>query len=112
MAEQYEVKLTRRAKRDLDGILHYLLTNHSEQAASNTFKTLTDTIQSLSKMPMRHPRYVKTSDQLPEEIRWVISKKVYKLFFTIEEADKDVLVLRIQHIKISPYAILKSLEEE
>ena len=79
MAVNYKIEISGRARKDLDEILHYLLTNHSKETASRTYKVIIEKIECLSKMPTAHPIYQNKSDKLTDVVRWVVAKKLYKI---------------------------------
>ncbi len=112
MAGNYTVEIRPLATEDIDGILRYLLNQYSKETATNTYLAIMDKVDGLSKMPHANPVYVNQSDKLVAVIRWVIAKKVYKVYYNINEEKKCVIVVRIKHVKSSNYTVLNALEEE
>jgi plasmid stabilization system protein ParE len=112
MAGDYTVEMKPLATKDLDGILRYLMNEYSKETATNTYFAIMDKVDGLSKMPHANPVYINHSDKLIAVIRWVIAKKVYKVYYSINENKQHVVVARIKHVKSSDHTVLNALEEE
>lgn len=110
MAGNYQVVVTPQAQEDLDGILAYLIETESYTRAINVQRSIMDTIYSLEEMPTRHARVLEILDDLPADVdcRRVVAKG-HRIIFTIEEAENQVLVVRIIHVKRGPEFVKDAL---
>ena len=111
MAEKYQIKLTDEAEENFDGILHYLLTNYSHDAATNALIAIKEKVLSLSRFPEAHPIY-HTSESRKITYRYIIAKKVHRIIFTVKVERLLVIVSRITHVKMLKRQITDRLEEE
>lgn len=111
MALNYEVKLTKLAKKDVHGILHFVMTNYSSASATKTYEDLLEKFAEIGKMPLAYPVHYDPRLDHKNELRFTIAKKAYKIFFSIEEAN-GVLIVRVKHVKSSPDTIRRALLEE
>jgi plasmid stabilization system protein ParE len=105
----YEVVITPRAETSLEEILVFLIENVSIETAERVRSKLLKVIYNLSKMPTSNP-----------VARGIISEKgiiyrralalSYRIVFTINEEQLQVLVLDIHHVRRDPKAINESFE--
>ena len=109
MAEKYEIVYSNRAKKDLDRILHYLLTNYGHVTATNNYRKLVDSLNLIGKMPTVRPVYF-TEDGI--EFRSITTNKTYRTVYTVYEDDRQVILITIVNVKMSADRIKERLEEE
>lgn len=105
----YEVVITPRAEASLEEILVYLIENVSMETAERVREKLLEAIYNLGKMPTANP-----------VARGIVSEKgtiyrralalSYRIVYTIEEEQLQVLVVEIHHVKRDPKAINESFE--
>ena len=107
MADTYQVVVTKTAKKDINEILDYLLEKVSYQEAVDTRQSILTAINSLEKMPQA--RSLVKEARKPTTLRQVIAKKVYRVIYRIEEVKKNVLVVRVIHVKRGTGYVKKAL---
>jgi plasmid stabilization system protein ParE len=93
----YRVRATPKAKRDLDGILQWLLEREAGAHGLRWFRGLRDAVASLAQMP-RRCRLAPEDEVFPYEVRQLLygnRPHLYRILFTIE-AD-TVVILHIRH---------------
>lgn len=93
----FRVRTTAKAKRDLDAILGWLLSQQAGEAGLRWFRGLQDAVASLSESP-RRCRLAPEDEAFPFEVRQLLygdRPHVYRVLFTIE--DDAVIVLHIRH---------------
>lgn len=91
----YQVRITPRAHRDLDGIVDYLKSNASDEVAANEYDRLLDAMRSLRTLPYRFavPRFGRRTDL---KVRAVVVLP-YVVRYRIEETPRTVQVLTVRH---------------
>jgi len=100
MAETYQIIVTKAAKKDINDILDYLQDNVSHQEAVDTRQAILSAIRKLEEMPgARSPVKESIKPNKPITLRQIIAKNVYRIIYRIEEAAKDVVLLRVIHVK-------------
>lgn len=110
MAETYQVVLTKAAKKDVNDILDYLLENVSYTEAVDAREKILTAINSLERMPYsRSPVQELARKYEPITFRQVIAKRVYRIIYQIEEVKKDVIVIRVIHVKRGTSYVKKAL---
>jgi plasmid stabilization system protein ParE len=100
----FRVETTLKAKRDLDLILAWLLTEHAGESGLRWLHGLREAIASLSQLPQRCPLAPENAD-FPFEVRQLLYGRkphVYRILFTIEGG--KVVVLHIRHARRQPIA--------
>ena len=93
----YRVKLTGKARRDLNNIFEWLTAQHAGEAGLRWFFRLEEAIESLSDMPQRCGVAPETA-RFPFEVRQLVYGRkphFYRVLFVIE-AD-TVWVLHVRH---------------
>lgn len=99
----FRVKVSARAKRDLDDVLKWLLTQEAGEAGFRWFQGMRDAVASLSTAPRRC--ILAPEDELfAFEVRQLFhgnKPHVYRILFTIEE--NTVTVLHIRHGRRLPH---------
>ena len=110
MAGQYQVIITEPAEQDLKDILEYIQENTGDQAALNMQQAILKAINDLAQMPTKNSLVRELIGLSEKNYRRAIVKKRYRVIYQIEEADKDVFVIRILHIKRGPDFVRKSVE--
>jgi len=91
------VKNTLKAKRDLDTILAWLLSEHAGDTGLRWFQGLRESITSLSEFPRRCP-LAPENEEFPFEVRQLLygnRPHAYRILFTIE--NDTVTILHIRH---------------
>ena len=104
MDETYEVVVTPKAEKNLSNIIDYLILNESWDLAEKIRNTLLEEIESLSKMPTANGILQQISDtQLTfrRKLKWQ-----YRIIFVIEETEKLVFVIAIDHTRQNPIELL------
>ena len=100
MAETYQIIVTEAAKKDINDILDYLQDNVSHQEAVDTRRAILSAIRKLEEMPdARSPVKESVKPNKPINLRQIVAKKVYRIIYRIEEVAKDVVVVRVIHVK-------------
>ena len=110
MAGTYQVVVTNEAKQDINDILDYLLNEVSYQEAVDVRRQIIAAIHSLSERPeARSP--VKELAELTKEIifRQVVVKKAYRLVYRVREIPKNVVVIKVFHVKRGPGFVMGAL---
>ena len=110
MAESYTVIVTESAEQDLEEILEYIAERSGIQSAENARDAILDAIDDLAKMPDRHGRVKEVIHREDIVYRRVIINKKYRVMYKIEEAEKDVYVVRILHVKRGPAFVKDALK--
>jgi plasmid stabilization system protein ParE len=98
----FRVKTTARARRDLDGILARLLSQHAGEAGLRWFQGLREAVDSLAHSPERCALAPENA-AFPFEVRHLLygrKPNVYRVLFTVK-ADV-VSVLHIRHGRRQP----------
>ena len=93
----FRVRTTLKAKRDLDAILGWLLSEQAGEAGLRWFLGLREAVASLSEIP-RRCMLAPENKAFPFEVRQLLygnRPHVYRILFTIEE--NAVIVLHIRH---------------
>ena len=112
MADTYQIIVTKAAKKDINEILDYLQEKVSHQEAVETRRAILSAIHKLEEMPgARSP--VRESVKLgqPIKLRQIVAKKVYRIIYRIEEVVKDVVVVRVIHVKRSSGYVKKVIRD-
>lgn len=112
MDERYRVTIEDTAEKDLDSIIHYLMTNYSHVSAKKAVVAIKEKILTLERFPESHPVYFKSEGPRNLVYRYVVAKKVHRIVFTVLIEDLHVIVSRITHVKAAKENIIRSLEEE
>ena len=100
MAETYQIIVTKAAKKDINDILNYLQDKVSHQEAVGTRQAILSTIRKLEEMPdARSPVKESIKPNKPITLRQIVAKKVYRIIYRIEETAKNVVVVRVIHVK-------------
>ncbi|NBC06156.1 MAG: type II toxin-antitoxin system RelE/ParE family toxin [Bacteroidetes bacterium] len=100
MAETYQIIVANTAKKDINDILDYLQENVSHQEAVDTRQAILSAIRELETMPYaRSPVKESIKPTKPITLRQIVAKKVYRIIYRIEEVAKDVVVVRVIHVK-------------
>ena len=100
MAETYEVVITPRAEKSLKKILTYLSERSTHKTAKKVKAGLLEEISKLEKHPESNGIVKEISDEsmiYRRRIKWS-----YRIIFTIEETEKFVFVVEINHVKENP----------
>ena len=110
MADTYQIVVTKAAKKDINDILDYLLEKVSHKEAVNTRQEILSAINSLERMPdARSPVPESRKPGKPITLRQVVAKKVYRIIYRIEEPKKNVIVVRVIHVKRGSNFVKKAL---
>lgn len=92
----YQVELTSRAQRDLDGILGFLV-SHSKRGATNWLRRWDEVVEQLTATP-ETCNFAPENEDHDEEIRHVLFKtrrgKTYRALFIIRNDTVFILYLR------------------
>ena len=98
----FRVEVSSQAESDAEGILDWLLTQHSGQPGIDWFLALDDAFASLAEFPERCP-LAPENTRFPFEVRQLLFGRkphVYRILFTIE---RDVVyILHIRHGRRKP----------
>lgn len=100
----FRVEQAFKAKRDLDLILEWLLTQCAGESGLQWFQGLRQAIASLSELPQRCPLAPENAE-FPFEVRQLLYGRkphVYRILFTID--GDTVVVLHIRHARRPPLA--------
>jgi plasmid stabilization system protein ParE len=111
MAETYQVVVTKAAKKDINDILDYLLDEVSYQEAVDTRQAILSAIHSLEQMPEAYAlvrEAIKTGQSIT--LRQVVAKKAYRIIYRVEEVKKNVIVVRVIHVKRGGLYVKKALQ--
>lgn len=111
MAEP-RVTYTPRAQKDIDGIIHYLMTSYSTATAKRTYDEIIAKVQQIAEMPSAYPPHIDKALTFKRVVRWTIAKKNYKIFFTTNIDDSGILVITIKNVRSSLKIIRRAIEEE
>jgi plasmid stabilization system protein ParE len=112
MAETYQIIVTEAAKKDINDILDYLQDNVSHQEAVDTRNAILSAIRKLEEMPdARSPVKESVKPNKPIKLRQILAKKVYRIIYRIEEVAKDVVVVRVIHVKRSTDYVKKIIRD-
>jgi plasmid stabilization system protein ParE len=110
MAQSYQVILTTAAKKDINNILDYLLEKASYNEAADARQKIIAAINGLTTMPeARSPVRETVKQNKPIIFRQVIAKEVYRIIYRIENTKKNVVIIRVIHIKRGPGFVKKVL---
>lgn len=112
MATGFTVRLTEEAEEDLNGILHYCLTNSGHEATVNTHAKILEKLDEVAKMPTRFPPFELEGVLLKRVYRFTIAKKMYRVIYTIIEERDTVRVVSFSHVKRQLSTVGARLEEE
>lgn len=111
MADSYQIVVTKAAKKDINDILDYLLEKVSHREAIDTRQAILSAINSLEKMPEARSLVKEaTKARKPTTLRQVVAKKVYRIIYRIEEVKKNVLVVRVIHVKRGTGYVKKAID--
>lgn len=109
MDNTYQVVISPRAEASLEKILTYLIENVSTQTAQKVRRKLLEKIFSLGKMPTANPVAHGIISKKNITYRRILAMS-YRIVYTIEEDDQQVLVVEIHHTKQNPKTINKTFE--
>jgi len=112
VVENYQVKLTKRAQKELDAILVYYLSNYGENAAQRCYRLLNEKLEGLKNMPTANPPYRPINRSFKREYRFVTTKNNYKILYRIVVERDTVSVVTIRHKKSDPGQLIQVVEEE
>lgn len=104
MVKKYQVVISSQAQKSLDHIVDYIADNASDETAKKVEKGLLEAALNLTKFPHRHP--ILHRAKKGTVYRYVL-KWSYKIIFTVEEADDNVIVIEMFHSSQDP----KKLED-
>ncbi|MEM9261099.1 MAG: type II toxin-antitoxin system RelE/ParE family toxin [Bacteroidota bacterium] len=100
MAGTYQVVVTNDAKRDINEILDYLVDQVSYQQAVDARRQIIDCIHKLAEMPEARSPVREVSEQgKPIIFRQIIAKEAYRIIYRIREIQKNVVIIRVIHVK-------------
>jgi plasmid stabilization system protein ParE len=108
MAGTYQVVVTPAARQDFADILEYAAEQQSDQRAATVQDEILAAIDRLEEMPTAHAPVRETYELVGEAFRRIVADK-YRIIFTVEEADRQVFVIRIIHIKRGPGFVREAL---
>ena len=93
----FRVEPTERAKRDLDAILEWLLSQDAGEAGLRWFRRMGEAILSLSEFPQRCPVAPETAEFSFEVRHLICGRKPhqYRILFTVQ--NDVVIVLHVRH---------------
>lgn len=100
----FRVRISARAKHDLDAILRWLLSQEAGDAGLRWFQGLGEAIASLAHVPERCP-FAPESASLPYDVRQLLYGRRhhrYRVLFTIN--GDTVLILHVRHGRQKPLA--------
>jgi plasmid stabilization system protein ParE len=103
MVERYEVVITGRAEESLEKIVLYLEEEVSYKTADKVRLALLETIEKLEKRPESNGILKEISDK--ELVFRRVIKWSYRIIYVIEESEKLVFVVEIDHIKRNPESL-------
>lgn len=101
--------ITPRAEASLEKIVGYLIDNASVETAERVRQTLLAAIYGLARMPSANPVAKGIKSKRNIVYRRVLSMS-YRIIYTIEEDELQVLVVEIHHTKRDPKAISEPFE--
>lgn len=104
MVKKYQVVISGRAQRSLNWIVNYLIETASDEAAIKIEKELLEAALNLTHLPNRHPILHRTKKGT---IYRYVPKWSYKIIFTVDEGNSNVIVIEMFHGSQDP----KRLEE-
>lgn len=99
MVKKYQVIISGRAQRSLNRIVNYISESSSPEAAVKIEKGLLEAALNLTTLPYRYPVLSRT--KTGKTYRF-IPLWSYKIIFTIEESENDVIVIEIFHSSQDP----------
>lgn len=108
MADRYEVVITPRAENSLKRILHNLMDKSSFKTAKKIKNDILETIDKLEKYPDSNGIVQEISTEKITFRR--ILKGSYRIIFVIEESEKLVFVMEINHVRENPEKLKKLLK--
>ena len=108
MAGTYQVTITPAARQDFQELLDYIVENQSLERAEKVQDEVLNAITKLEEMPTAHAPVQETYELVGDTFRRILADK-YRIIFTIEEANQDVFVIRILHIKRGPDFVVDAL---
>jgi plasmid stabilization system protein ParE len=100
----FRVRTSAKAKRDLDAILGWLLSQEAGDAGSRWFQGLSEAIASLATLPERCA-FAPENASLPYDVRQLLygrRQNRYRILFTI--LGDTVLILHVRHGRRKPLA--------
>jgi plasmid stabilization system protein ParE len=110
MAQSHQVILTITARKDINNILDYLLEKVSYSEAADARQKIIAAINSLTSMPeARTPVRETLKQNKPIIFRQIIAKEVYRIIYRIEDTKKNVVIIRVIHVKRGPGFVKKAL---
>jgi plasmid stabilization system protein ParE len=101
---EYRVELTRRASRDLNGLLERIRADDSA-ASANWFNGLEEAIYSLERFPRRCP-IAPESNRSKRRLRHLLygaKRDVYRVIYEIDQSRKVVRILTIRHAAMDEF---------
>ncbi|MCP4267627.1 MAG: type II toxin-antitoxin system RelE/ParE family toxin [Candidatus Brocadiaceae bacterium] len=102
MVKKYQVVISGRAQRSLNRITNYIAENASDIAAIKVEKGLLEAALNLSSLPDRHPILHRA---MKGTIYRYIPKWSFKIIFTVEESNSNVIVIEIFHSSQDPHRL-------
>jgi plasmid stabilization system protein ParE len=102
----YQVEFLPIAKKDIDEVIYYVANNlRNLSAAKNLSNSFIDGVNSILVFPFGVPIY-KTFNKLKNEYR-CIKIKNFLMFYTINEKDKKITIVRVLYQKMDINNILE-----
>ena len=106
MVKKYQVVISGRAQRSLNRISNYIAETASDEAAVKVEKGLLEAALNLTTLPNRHPILHRTKKGT---IYRYVPKWSYKIIFTVEEGESNVIVIEMFHSSQDPAQVEESL---
>lgn len=108
MVKKYKVILTPRAQSSLRRITNYLRETASNAVAQKVRKGILETVKSLKTFPYSHEVIEEMSTE--QVIYRKVLKWSYKIVFTIQEEELEVIVFQIYHGAQGPDEVKKLMD--
>jgi plasmid stabilization system protein ParE len=108
MVTKYQVVISGRAQRSLNRIVDFITETSSKAAATKVEKELLEAALNLQTLPNRHPIIHRAKSG---NIYRFVPKSSYKIVFTVEESDTNVLVIEVFHNSQNPQKLMDVLPD-
>ncbi len=94
---EYKVKWSEKSKDDFIDIIEYLIDNWGKNLAIKFKKTVLNTIEIISKMPLIFPK-----SEYKADIRRCVVVKQVSMYYLINEKDNEIFIVRFYNNRKKP----------
>ena len=112
MDQKYEVIYSDEAKQDLNGILHYHLTQNGAAAAEKILIKIESRISDVVRMPEAYPLLTLENRTFKRQYRYVFAKKTYRILYRVVVEETTIRIITITHRRVDASRLIRSIEEE